>query len=111
MEYDPKDDYEAMFDATFLRWFDLNGQPALIEIVGLEKKEVTMRGGARKTVPVVHWKQVQGKIEKVKSLVANRTNMDELAKIFGTRKLSEWKGKRAVLFQTTTQLKGETVPC
>ena len=28
-QFDHRDDFEKMFDHTYLRWFDLEGQPAL----------------------------------------------------------------------------------
>lgn len=109
-QFDYQDDFERLFDQNFLRWFHLNGKPALLEIVGIERKELTLRGGAKKKSPVIAVKQIQGAIESVKPLVMNRTNMEELSSFLG-RKPSDWIGKQFVVFQDETKLKGSTVPC
>lgn len=109
-QFDCQDDFERLFDQNFLRWFHLNGKPALLEIVGIERKELTLRGGAKKKSPVIAVKQIQGAIESIKPLVMNRTNMEELSSFLG-RKPSDWIGKQFVVFQDETKLKGSTVPC
>ena len=110
MQFNHEDDFERLFDQNFLRWFHLNGKPALLEITGIERKELTLRGGAKKKSPVISLKQIQGAIESVKPLVMNRTNMEELSTFLG-RKPSDWIGKQFVAFQDETKLKGESVPC
>ena len=109
-QFDHQDDFERLFDQNFLRWFHLNGKPALLEIIGIERKELTLRGGAKKKSPVIALKQIQGAIESIKPLVMNRTNMEELSTFLG-RKPSDWIGKQFVVFQDETKLKGATVPC
>ena len=109
-QFDHQDDFERLFDQNFLRWFHLNGKPALLEIIGIERKELTLRGGAKKKSPVIALKQSQGAIESIKPLVMNRTNMEELSTFLG-RKPSDWIGKQFVVFQDETKLKGATVPC
>ena len=108
--FDHRDDFERLFDQNFLRWFHLNGKPALLEITKVTREELTLRGGAKKKSPVIAVKQIQGGIESVKPLVMNRTNMEELASFLG-RRPSEWVGKQFVVFQDETKLKGATVPC
>ncbi len=110
MNFDHTDDYEALFDQKFLRWFHLNGEPALVEIVSIERQELTLRGGAKKKAPVCQLKLIKGKIENIKPLVMNRTNMDSIKDFLG-RKPKAWPGNQIVLFQDTTPLKKETVPC
>jgi hypothetical protein len=110
MTFDHRDDFERLFDQNFLRWFHLNGKPALLEIVNVTREELTLRGGAKKKSPVIVVKQIQGAIESIKPLVMNRTNMEELTSFLG-RKPSEWTGKQFVVFQDETKLKGATVPC
>ena len=109
-QFDYQDDFERLFDQNFLRWFHLQGKPALLEIVGIERKELTLRGGAKKKSPVISVKQIQGAIDAIKPLVMNRTNMEELSSFLG-RKPSDWIGKQFVVFQDETKLKGVTVPC
>jgi hypothetical protein len=109
-QFDYQDDFERLFDQNFLRWFHLQGEAALVEIVKVDRQELTLRGGARKKSPVITLKQIRGKIDNIKPLVMNRTNMDEISTFLG-RKPSEWVGKQIVLFQDATKLKGQTVPC
>ena len=108
--FDHRDDFERLFDQNFLRWFHLQGKPALLEITKVTREELTLRGGAKKKSPVIAVKQIQGGIESVKPLVMNRTNMEELASFLG-RRPSEWVGKQFVVFQDETKLKGQSVPC
>lgn len=104
------DHYEALFDSTYLRWFDLNGQPSLVVIKSTERKELTLRGGAKKKAPVIDIEQIQGAITDIKPLVLNRTNADSIASIHGNRP-SEWPGKEIVLYQDVTKLKGQETNC
>lgn len=122
------DHWQALFDHIYLRWFDLNGQPALCEIVDVQARvELTLPGGAKARKPVITLKQVQGKIanahdengkelDTLKPLVLNSTNGCMIADIHGD-KPSLWKGKRIVLYQAATKMwnkdlrKNVEVPC
>lgn len=109
------DHWQALFDHTYLRWFDLNGQPALVEIVAVHPRvELTLPGGAKARKPVIDLKQVQGKIDNardengkelptMKPLVLNATNGWSIAEICG-KKPSGWIGKKIVLYQDMTKL-------
>ena len=110
---EPIDHFEALFNGKYTRWFDLNGSPALVEIIGIESNvEMTLPGGAKSKRPLMKFKQIQGGIEKdnVKPLVLNKTNGNEIAKIHGP-KPSQWVGKQVVLFQTTTKVGREEKNC
>ena len=108
--FDHRDDFERLFDQNFLRWFHLQGKPALLEIVKVTREELTLPGGAKKSKPVIAVKQIQGSIESIKPLIGNKTNMVELSSFLG-RKPSDWVGKQFVVFQDETRLGGKTVPC
>jgi hypothetical protein len=108
--FDHRDDFERLFDQNFLRWFHLQGKPALLEITKVTREELTLPGGAKKKSPVIAVKQIQGSIESVKPLIGNKTNMVQLASFLG-RKPSDWVGKQFVVFQDETKLKGVAVPC
>lgn len=109
------DHWQALFDHTYLRWFDLNGQPALCEIVDVQERvEMTLPGGAKTRKPVVRMKQIQGKAERardadgkelptLKPLVLNVTNGGKIAEICGVAP-SGWPGKRIVLYPDTVQM-------
>lgn len=105
------DHFEALFDAKYLRWFDIveKGEvPVTIEAVA--KEELTRRGGIKKKAPVVTVKGAK------KQWVLNRTNAEAIANIHGN-KPSEWVGKTVTLYVSQTQLwnettrKNESVPC
>lgn len=100
------DHYEALFDSTYLRWMDIiDHGDVLVTITKIEPNvELTLRGGAKKKAPLLHFKGAK------KPLVMNRTNGDSIAKIHG-KKPSNWIGKQIVLYVTTTNCKGETVNC
>jgi hypothetical protein len=104
------DHYEALIDSPFLRWFDLNERPALVEIVSVKQEELTLGGGAKRRCPVMTFRQLQGSIETVKPLVINRTNLDTLAEILGPQP-SKWIGKAVVLFESMTDFRKERVKC
>lgn len=111
----PVDHWQALFDHNYLRWFDLNQQPALVEIVDVQARvELTLPGGAKSRKPVVKLKQVQGKIDNakdehgksldtIKPLVLNHTNGQMIAELHGDQPTG-WKGKRIVLYPTTTRM-------
>jgi len=103
------DDVDALFDRTYLRWYDLLEKPALIKILGTEAQvEMTLPGGAKARKPLLHYECMKGEIAKVpkagnvhahfKPLVLNATNGNSIAVIHG-RKPSEWIGKEVVLYQ------------
>ncbi len=108
------DDVDALFDRTYLRWYDLMEKPALISILGAEAQvEMTLPGGAKTKKPILHYECVTGEIQKVpkdgktpahyKPLVLNATNGNSIAAIHG-RKPSEWVGKEVVLYQDKIEM-------
>jgi hypothetical protein len=107
--FEARDNWEALFDHNYLRWFNLNDQPSLVEITSVERGvELTMRGGIKTKKPVIGLKQLKGAIEEIKPLVLNVTNGNAIALLHGP-KPSEWVGKQIVLFPATTKMyDGET---
>lgn len=100
------DHFEALFDATYLRWFDIEGKgDVTVTITKVRREEVTLRGGAKKIAPIVTFNGAK------KEFVLNRTNAESIAKVIGSPKPSQWIGKKVTLYVTTTKLKGETVNC
>ncbi|TWT57219.1 hypothetical protein KOR42_05770 [Thalassoglobus neptunius] len=99
------DHWEALFDSTYLRWFDIEGKGDIkVEIGSVSREELTLRGGAKKVAPVLKFKRAK------KPLVLNKTNCDSVAKACGN-KPSQWPGKSITLYVTTTKLSGKTVNC
>ena len=106
------DHFEALFDATYLRWFHLDG-PVLAEITKIERNvELTLRGGAKKKSSLVHFKLINGKMNvPVRPFVLNKTNAESIAEIHG-KQPSHWIGKQIVFYQSATQLgKKKDVEC
>lgn len=110
-QFDPKDHVDALFDRTYLRWFSLNGKPALVEIKAVRRNvEMVLPGGHAAKKTVLDLKLINGQIEEIKPLVLNTTNAHLIASFLGD-KPSQWPGKEIVLYQDTTKLRGETVAC
>ena len=121
MTLDPKDHWQALFDKQYLRWYDLNGKPALVKITKVDGKvEMTLPGGAKDRKPVIQLELVQGEAETVpddrgnptrrmKPLVLNVTNGNAIHDIYGP-KPSQWIGKEIVLEQGYRKLRGKAVP-
>lgn len=99
------DHWEAMFDSTYLRWFDLDGKEHTVTIESVKQEELTLRGGAKKKAPVVRFCKAK------KPLVLNKTNAEKISDLLGTNVTKEWIGKAITLYQTTTNLGGKTTPC
>ena len=111
------DDYEALFNKNYLRWFHLEGKPSLVEIVSVKDGvPMTLPGGVKTKNPVLELKLISGEIKDMKPLVLNQTNGHRIALIHG-RKPSGWPGKEIVLYQDETEMydkelrKMKIVPC
>ena len=89
----------AAFPSDYLKAGDLNGQDAEVVIAGIQMKDV---GDDHK--PVLSF---QGKDQ---GLVLNKTNANNITSIYGDN-TDNWMGKPIVLFPTTTDFGGKTVPC
>lgn len=98
------DHWEAQFDANFMRWFHLNDYPALVKVKSIRREELTMRGGKKNKRPVIEFEVIKGKIDDLKPLVMNKTNLSSIAKIAGTNSVADFVGVVVVLYPTTTQL-------
>jgi len=105
------DHWEALFNHKYLRWFNLNGLPALMEITRVEG-HVPMRlpNGEKVAKPVIHLKQIQGKITDLKPLVLNVVNGNTISTIHGPAP-SGWPEKQIVLFPDKTSVGGEMKNC
>lgn len=106
MSLTPKqiDHWETLFDSTYLRWYHLRGNPALVRITSIERAvEMTLPGGVKAKKPVMYFEQVNGCIEEVKPLVLNKTNGNLLAELIGTVP-SKWAGQDVVLYQASTKM-------
>jgi len=92
----PTDHWEAYFDSTYLRWWDLQEQDVTVTIEKVERTvELTFRGGKKGDRPVIWF------VGKKKPLVMNKTNMSSIAMQHG-KQPQKWPGKKITLFPTTT---------
>lgn len=92
------DHFEALFNSTYLRWFDLNGSAHVVTIQKVVRDvELTMRGGKKDKKPIIHF------AERNKPLVMNKTNMRSIADLHGVQP-SKWIGKQVELYPSTTDM-------
>ena len=92
------DHFEALFNSTYLRWFDLNGAAHIVTIQKVARDvELTMRGGKKDKKPIIHF------AERDKPLVMNKTNMRSIADLHGVQP-SKWIGKQVELYPSTTEM-------
>ena len=92
------DHWEAMFDAKYLRWFDIVEKGEVeVTIEKVEPEELTMKGGIKKVAPVVTVKGAK------KQFVLNKTNSNSIAILHGNQP-SKWVGKKITLFVTKTRM-------
>jgi len=117
-DLDADDHVDALFDKEYLRWFDLNNYPALIQIDLVRRNvELTLPGGMKEKKSVLWFTQLQGKIESrlqpdkpdgdwtpMKPLVLNKTNGNSIAHVLNTVRPSQWIGQQVVLYATTTKM-------
>lgn len=105
------DHADDLFPSKYLRWYHLQGSPALVRIEKVMRDvELTMKGGATEKKPVLELSLVEGLVDPIRPLVMNVTNKDSIKLIHGV-KVSEWPGKEIVLYQSETRLGGKLVPC
>lgn len=98
------DHYETLFDKQYLRWFHLNGRPALVRIKSVRRDvQMTLPGGAKTKKACIDIELVQGNMTEVKPLVLNTTNAKSIAAIHGD-KPSQWLGKEIVLYEDETEM-------
>lgn len=96
-------DFDQLYPGRFLKSGELLGRKVTVTIADVEIDELEGEKG----------KRIQGIIflkGKNKQIVLNKTNGLCLKAMFG-RKLSEWIGKRIVIFQDKTRMGADTVDC
>lgn len=79
-------------------------QPRVVTIARVTSENVSGGNDAPEHKPVVYF---QG---QPKGLVLNRTNFKTLADLHGDES-DAWAGKKCEVYPTTTEYKGEVVPC
>lgn len=106
------DNFEALFDSNYLRWFHIPESGLLVEIKRVDTKvEMQLPGSRDKQYkPVMHYVVKGGDVEKPLPLVLNKTNAKLIAGIHGPS-VSKWIGKSVVLFQSKARLGKEKVDC
>jgi hypothetical protein len=90
--------YDEMYPSRYLRHSDLGGREARVTINDVTTELV---GGERKNIMAFAGKN--------KQLVLNKTNANTIMRAYG-KQTDEWIGKDIILFATTVDFRGESVP-
>lgn len=83
---------ETMVEKDYLGAWDFAEREYTMAIDKVEKKTLTMRGGLKKTVPVLTFKNARKKF-----VLAARTNRDTITAMYGPY-IEDWAGKLITLF-------------
>lgn len=83
---------EEMVEKDYLAAWDVSDRDFTLTIGSVEKKELVMRGGKKKVVPVVTFNGARKKF-----VLAARTNRDTIAGMYGPYPV-DWIGKSITLF-------------
>jgi hypothetical protein len=86
---------ELLFPNEYLSAFDLAGKDLTLTIASISRQELRLNNGGKKVKPVCTFK------DHVKKFVANVTNSNSIAFMYGT-KAESWVGKQVTFFPTTT---------
>jgi hypothetical protein len=98
-------DYRTMFDANWIKAWDLQGKDFTLEIVKVEAGSIENKQIKKKDrLPIIWFKGAK------KPFGCNKTNAKTIAGMYGNE-TKEWIGKKVTLFPTTTSMAGQTVDC
>ena len=95
---------DDVFPSRFLKCADLNGKPVVVTIESAPI-ETLKNGKGEESKTVLYFRKTK------KALPLNRVNWDSVCDITGEADTENWPDHRIELFPTTTEMKGETVPC
>ena len=90
--------YDEMYPSRFLKHSDLGGREVRVIISDVTTE---LLGGERKNIMAFAGKK--------KQLVLNKTNANAIMRAYG-KETDEWIGKDIILFATTVDFQGESVP-
>jgi len=82
----------------------IEGQDLTATITKVVREMVTSTGGKKEECTVAY-------LDGHKPMILNVTNCKTITNLYKTPYIEEWAGKSITLFQTTANLKGETVEC
>ncbi len=91
--------FSDFFPDKWLKPADLNGEDACFTMRGLIREKV---GKEQEERAVLEWVD-----DDVKPLILNRTNGKTIRKLYGDN-ISEWRGQRVLLYETSVEAFGET---
>jgi hypothetical protein len=95
---------DDLFPSKHLKYTDLNGKPAVVEIEKAPSEKMRGLDGAEQVKTVLHFKGAE------KDLPLNMTNWDACAAICGPD-TDDWAGHVIELYPDTTPMGGKTVGC
>lgn len=95
---------EIAFPSDFLSAVEFKGKDVTLTISAVTKEQVQMTDGSKKAKMVLRFEKT------AKKLIANRTNADSIAQLYGTE-ASGWVNKRVTFYPTRCLAFGEMVDC
>jgi hypothetical protein len=96
---------DDLFPSKHLKYTDLNGKPAQVEIEKAPTETFKENSGKEQHKTVLYFKGAS------KDLPLNMTNWDSVAKITGCSDSDDWAGHVIELYESETTMGGKTVGC
>jgi hypothetical protein len=96
---------DAVFPSKYLKAADLGGRSLVLEIQSAPQETLTGADGRQDQKTVLYFTRTN------KKLPLNRINWDAVVDVTGEVDSDNWPGHKVELYPSTTELKGQTVPC
>lgn len=93
---------ELLYPSLYLCAFDCDNKDLILTIKSISKQELQIKGGAKKTKPVLEFS------DHAKKLVLNVTNAESIAHLYGW-KAEQWVGKKIAFYPTKAQFGRDVV--
>ena len=90
--------------SNYLKADDLGGKEWKLKIEKVEREMLSLPGKPKTATAVAYFEKAK------KPLILNTTNLRTIKNMYGKR-VADWSGKKITLYETTTKLRGNTVPC
>ena len=90
--------------SNYLKADDLGGKEWTLAIERVEREMLALPGKKPSPAAVAYFEKAK------KPLILDTTNLRTIKNMYG-KKVADWSGKKITLYETTTKLRGNTVPC
>lgn len=101
---------DLVYPSKYVKAADLNGKDVTVKIVKVEWETLVMRGNKKERKPVMTMASKSGKVLG-KTLVLNKTNLKQIGKTIGEKKVERWPGHEITIYPTTDHFGREVVEC